>query len=120
MCRGIPTEPFVLEGGGDPEQVRNELTLCQIEAIEAQTEVLERIATHLEGKGRGQDGSADELIRWMAQTVHRAYHTDKAGHFWECPRFPCVRPRPMRWVYMRTARLSATRALGRGTDDRAH
>lgn len=39
---------LVVEGAGDQEAVRNELLLCQVEAIEEQTKVLERIATALQ------------------------------------------------------------------------
>ena len=50
MAKNVPNylEGLVLEGGGDPEQVRTELAFCQIEATEAQTAVLERIASALE------------------------------------------------------------------------
>lgn len=33
--------------------------------------------------------TSESMVRWMADTAHRAYHRNLDGHFTECPRDIC-------------------------------
>jgi hypothetical protein len=74
-------ERQVLEGEDNPEQQRAELMLCQIDATEAQTEVLERIAAALERIARQADGldvngdpvGIDAAVADYPQTARRGF-----------------------------------------------
>lgn len=44
-------------------------------------------------QAQGESDQAADHLRWMAQTVHQAYHTDQAKNWRDCPVNICASTR---------------------------